>query len=154
MPHSPVIERSETYATAAIPLRIPRAEMMASFGSAVHELLATLAAQGLAPSGPLVAYHRRPEPELFDFEVAFPVSGALTPTGRVVASTVPAGTVAVAVHKGEYDSIAESWKALDAWLAEQGRTPAGDFWEVYSVGPEEGRDPSEWRTLLHRRLRD
>jgi hypothetical protein len=50
------MERSETYATAAIPLRIPRAEMMASFGSAVHELLATLAAQGLAPSGPLVAY--------------------------------------------------------------------------------------------------
>ncbi len=154
MSDSPVIQRSESFPTAAIPLRIPRTEMMASFGAAVHELLGALAKQGVAPTGPLVAYHRRLEPELFDFEVAFPVSGAVKPAGRVVGSTVPAGTVAVAEHKGAYDNIAESWKALDAWLSEQGRAPAGDFWEVYSVGPEPGRDPSEWRTMLYRRLGD
>jgi effector-binding domain-containing protein len=77
-----------------------------------------------------------------------------TPAGRVVAGTVPAGRVAVHVHTGPYDSIAQSWMALDARLAEHGHTPAGDFWEVYEVGPEPGRDPSTWRTVLYRRLAD
>ncbi len=49
MPDEPIIQRSESYATAAIPLRIPRHQMMASFGPAVHELLTVLTAQGLAP---------------------------------------------------------------------------------------------------------
>ncbi len=49
----------------------------------------------------------------FDFDVAFPVTVAPMTSGRVVASAVPAGTVAVAVHEGEYDTIAQSWTALD-----------------------------------------
>lgn len=154
MPQPPVIEHAESYATAAVPLRIARTEMMEKFGTAVHELFGVLGAQGVAPTGPLVAYHRRLEPELFDFEVAAPVASAVAPTGRVIPSSVPGGTVAVAVHEGAYDTIGESWMALDAWVAEQGRTPAGDFWEVYRIGPDAGRDPSEWRTTLYRRLQD
>lgn len=78
----------------------------------------------------------------------------VSPTGRVIPSEVPAGRVAVHVHTGPYDGIAQSWMALDAWLAEHGHRPAGDFWEVYEVGPEPGRDPSAWRTVLYRRLAD
>jgi len=76
------------------------------------------------------------------------------PSGRVVASAVPAGIVAVAVHEGEYDTIAQSWTALDTWVAEQGRTPAGNFREVCTVGPEAGRNPSACRTVLYRRPSD
>lgn len=86
--------------------------------------------------------------------MAFPVHGTVVPADRVVPSAVPSGTVAVLVHEGEYDNIAHSWQTLDAWIAEQGRVPTGDFWEVYSIGPDAGRDPLQWRTMLYRRLKE
>ncbi|MDP3295184.1 MAG: hypothetical protein Q8M37_10695 [Nevskia sp.] len=37
-------------------------------------------------------------------------------------------------------------------MAEQGLTTRGDFWEVYTVGPESSTDPASWRTELNRAL--
>src|SRR5690348_17767060 len=46
-------------------------------------------------------------------------------TGRVVASHLPAGSVATTVHSGPYSGLGEAHQAVHDWCAEQGRQLAG-----------------------------
>jgi hypothetical protein len=53
------------------------------------------------------------------------------PRGGVVASTLPAGRVATAVHRGDYANLGTTHRAVLAWCHEHGELPAGPRWEVY-----------------------
>jgi effector-binding domain-containing protein len=48
--------------------------------------------------------------------------------------------------------VGAAWKALDAWVASQGRTAAPSLWEVYLTDPRAQPDPATWRTELDRPL--
>jgi effector-binding domain-containing protein len=61
-------------------------------------------------------------------------------TGRVVASSLPAGEVATTSHRGPYAGLASAHRAVLEWSAAHGRVPAGPRWEVY--GPHR-EDPAE-----------
>ncbi len=67
-------------------------------------------------------------------------------TGRVVASTLPAGQVALTVHRGPYAGLASAHRAVLDWCAAQGLRPAGPRWEVY--GPHHD-DPAELSTEVY-----
>jgi effector-binding domain-containing protein len=71
-------------------------------------------------------------------------------TGRVAASTLPAGQVAMTVHRGPYAGLAAAHRAVLDWCAAQGRRPAGPRWEVY--GPHRD-DPAEVWTEVYYLLR-
>jgi effector-binding domain-containing protein len=49
-------------------------------------------------------------------------------------------------HVGPYVELGKAYRALDAWLAEQGKKPTGPPWEVYWTGPAEEEDSAKWRT--------
>lgn len=152
MVDTPQVITTDAQQTAAIPFVIPRAEMPKVMGPAFQELMTVLAHQGLAPMGPWFTYHRRLDPELFDFEIAIPVATAVQASGRVVPSSVPAATVARAVHRGPYEGLAAAWGELEQWVERNGHRPRGDFWERYVAGPESSSDPAQWRTELNRVL--
>jgi effector-binding domain-containing protein len=59
------------------------------------------------------------------------VAGPFAQVGAVEPSELPAGTVAVAVHRGPYDQFDATYTALRQWCAAQGLTLAGPRWEVY-----------------------
>ena len=65
------------------------------------------------------------------------------PGGHVVASTLPAGQVATAVHTGAYSGIGNAHQAVLDWSADNGIPLSGVRWEVY--GPHQ-EDPAELRT--------
>jgi effector-binding domain-containing protein len=67
-------------------------------------------------------------------------------TGRVVASALPAGRAASAVHYGPYPGLADAHRAVHDWCAAQGLRPAGPKWEIY--GPHHD-DPAEVWTEVH-----
>ena len=67
-------------------------------------------------------------------------------TGRVVASTLPAGQVAMTTHFGPYAGLAEAHQAVHDWSQEQRRKLAGPRWEVY--GPHSD-DPAEVWTEVY-----
>jgi effector-binding domain-containing protein len=71
-------------------------------------------------------------------------------TGRVVASDLPAGPVAMTVHRGPYGGLASAHQAVSDWCAANGRRPAGPRWEVY--GPHHD-DPAEVWTEVYWLLR-
>jgi effector-binding domain-containing protein len=52
-------------------------------------------------------------------------------TGPVVRSSLPAGTVAMTVHRGPYQDLGLAHDAVLAWCAGHGIALAGPRWEVY-----------------------
>jgi effector-binding domain-containing protein len=70
-------------------------------------------------------------------------------TGQVVASTLPPGRVARAVHHGSYAELGAAHQAVIDWCAGHGERRAGARWEVY--GPHRD-DPAEVWTEVHHLL--
>jgi effector-binding domain-containing protein len=69
--------------------------------------------------------------------------------GRVVASALPAGLVAMTVHRGGYEGLRSAHQAVVRWCAAQGRQLAGPRWEIY--GPHRA-DPTEIETEVYHLL--
>jgi len=146
------IRHTATQLTAVIRLTIPREKMRLVMGPGVRELFATLAGQGVAPTGPWFSHHLRMDPGVFDFEIGVPVATPITATGRVLPGLLPAARVAHSVYFGPYEGLAAAWGEFNAWIAAQGHAPAPNFWESYAAGPETSPDPAAWRTELNRPL--
>jgi effector-binding domain-containing protein len=68
-------------------------------------------------------------------------------TGRVVASHLPAGSVATTVHIGPYSGLGAAHQAVRDWCAEQGRQLAGPRWEVY--GPDDPDPAKVWTEVCY-----
>lgn len=147
---TPIVAKSEARETAVIHLVVPRDQIQQVMGPAIQEVMATLAAQGIAPAGPVFSYHHRTDAKTFDFEVGVAVSKPVAPAGRVVPSWLPARNVARTVHHGGYEGLGGAWGELAAWVEARGYVAASEFWEVYATGPESGPDASTWRTELSR----
>ncbi len=67
-------------------------------------------------------------------------------TGRVTASTLPAGRAATTVHRGSYAGLAAAHDAVHDWCATQGLQPAGPRWEVY--GPHDDDPANVWTEVF------
>lgn len=66
--------------------------------------------------------------------------------GAVFADTLSGGRVVSTIHVGPYESLADAYAALEAWMTSNGRTPAGAPWESYITDPAEHPDPKAWQT--------
>ena len=153
MIETPKIIETTVRQAAVIHINTPRAEMQKVFGPAVQELMSTLSAQDIVPAGPLFAHHSWITPETFDFDLGVPVDKPVAPAGRVKPGELPAATVARTVYHGGYDGLGPAWGEFDAWIQENGHTPAANLWECYVVGPSANEDPAAWRTELNRPLK-
>jgi effector-binding domain-containing protein len=152
MIETPFVTETEAQSAAVIRLVIPKDQIQVVMGPGIQEVLAAVAAQGIGPAGPWYTYHRRLDPDVWDFEIGVPVSGEVRAVGRVEAGGLSAARVARTVYHGPYEGLAEGWSELTAWIAAAGHESAPDSWEYYTVGPETSSDPALWRTELNRRL--
>jgi len=148
----PKIVQTEAQLTAVIRLTIPRSEIRKVMGPAMGEVMAAVAAQGIAPAGPMFSYHFRIDPDTFDFEVGVPVKKPVSPAGRVKPGELRAAKVARTVYHGSYEGLGAAWGEFGAWIAAQKLTPTENLWECYLAGPESSPDPATWRTELSRPL--
>lgn len=138
--------------TAVIRLTILRSEIQKVMGPAIGEVLGTVAAQGLTPTGPVFSHHFAMSPETVDFEVGVPVASTVMAFGRVRAGVLPAVRAAKTVFRGSYEGLAGAWSEFEKWIAGAGHQSAADFWECYAAGPESSPDPANWRTEFYRPL--
>jgi effector-binding domain-containing protein len=149
---TPQITQTAAQLTAVIRLTIPREEIRNVMGPGINEVMAAIAAQGIAPAGPWLTHHLRMNPDTFDFEIAVPVTSPVTAAGRVKPGELRAATVARTVYHGPYEGLGDAWGEFMTWIDAEGHTPAPDLWEVYLAGPESNPDPATWRTELNRPL--
>ena len=149
----PTITQTQEQKAAVIHLTIPRNKIQEEMGPGYNELMSTLEAQGITPTGPWFSHHFRMDPNVFDFEIGVPVSADVKPSGRVKPGQLPAARVARTTYRGGYEGLGPAWGEFDAWLKQEGHDTAGDLWEVYAAGPETGPDASNYRTELNRPLK-
>jgi effector-binding domain-containing protein len=123
--------------TAALRMTRPVSQIGPAMGEAFPKIYHAVVSAGMEPAGmPLARYFDFGEEET-TFECAIPVPEPLTASGEVQPSSVGGGEAAFAVHVGPYETIGQTWGAMMAWVAEQGRTPAGPTWEIYVDDPQE-----------------
>ena len=149
---TPQIVQTTTQLTAFIHLTVTLEEMQKVFAPTIGELLSALAAQGIAPAGPVFTHHLRGPTDTFDFELSVPVSAPVAATGRVQPGEWPAMRVARTVHHGPYEGLPEVWGEFMDWIETHGHTPAPDLWECYLTNPDSDPDPAKWQTQLNRPL--
>lgn len=109
----------------------------------LDEVWACLRASGIQRGCRNVMLYRDSVPHV---EVGVELSQPCRLTGRVVTSTLPAGQVAMTVHRGSYAGLGLAHRAVLDWCAAQNRRPAGPRWEVY--GPHSD-DPAEVWTEVY-----
>jgi effector-binding domain-containing protein len=139
----------DAQATAVIRLTVLRNKIAEVMGPAVEEILMTLAAHGIRPTGPCFSFHFARPTDVFDFEVGFPVDRSIAASGRVIPSTLPAGRAARVLYAGGYEGLAGAWASLFARIETAGLVPQPGLWESYVVGPASGMSPENWRTELN-----
>lgn len=118
-------------------------EIPGFLGEAFGEVIQTLSAQGLAPAGPPFGRFV-PAGDGFDVEAGFPVTGDVTPSGRVEPGELPGGSAARVMHKGGYGEVAAAYQAVAEWVQGHGYVATAPPWESYLDGP----DVAEPRTVV------
>jgi effector-binding domain-containing protein len=103
----------------------------------LDEVWACLRAGGIERGCRNVMLYRDDVPHV---EVGVELTQPCPLTGRVVASSLPAGLVARTVHWGSYAGLGPAHRAVVDWCGGEGRQLTGARWEVY--GPHRD-DPAE-----------
>jgi effector-binding domain-containing protein len=129
-----MVERGEEPA-AVVCGHATAAELPAFLGGAFGEVMEQLGEQQIAVAGPPFARYR-PTDGGFDVEAGFPAAAAVSPSGRVVAAILPGGSVARAVHRGDYSGVGQTYAEIEEWLLDQGQVCTGAPWESYLDGPD------------------
>ena len=84
---------------------------------------------------PFVLYPEACEGE-FEVAVCMPVAPGARAGDAVTVEEVPGGVAASTVHVGPYHEIGPAYAALQRWMADNGRRPAGGMREVYLNDPD------------------
>lgn len=108
----------------------------------LDEVWSVLNTAGITSGCPNVMLYLDDTPRV---EVGVIHQGDLVPTGRVVWSSLPAGTVATTTHRGGYDGLGDAHRAVVEWCQTQGRSLSGTRWEIY--GPH-SPDPAQVWTRI------
>jgi effector-binding domain-containing protein len=127
---------------------MPVSELPAFFGRAYEAALRVVRQQRAAPVGPPFARYDGPPDETVDVEAGFPVSSRIEDSDGVVASTLPGGRAAEAVHVGPYETLARTYAEIEQWMLGQGLRPGPVMWETYLTDPADEPDAATWRTLV------
>jgi DNA-binding transcriptional MerR regulator len=133
---------------AAITETVERGDALLWYQGALGELHATLAAQGLEPTGPGGGIFTT---ELFAFErgaatIFLPCIQTVRPMGRVAPMAVPPVELATIVHPGSHKGIDRAYGALGAYVTQHALAVDGPIREYYLVGPTDTDDETLWRT--------
>jgi DNA-binding transcriptional MerR regulator/effector-binding domain-containing protein len=149
---------------AAVTDVVDGADSVAWGAGALGELHATLAAQGISPTGcpggifdddVFTEHHGR-------MTIYLPCTGQVRPTGRVTPMVIPSAELAIIEHPGPYQNVDLTYGTLADYVARHAIAVEGPIREYYVVSQLDTADTSRWRTeigwpvfaVLSRPLRD
>lgn len=141
--------QNEARPAAVIHITVPREKIQEVMGAAIQEAMSAATAQGIGPAGPVFAHHFDMTPGIFNFEVGVPVSGPVTPAGRVKQSQLPGGKVARTIYTGPYEGLGDAWGDFIDLIEAQGLIRAPHLWECYLTDPGTTPDPAHYQTELN-----
>ena len=126
--------------------RIPATQLQASMAECFPKLFGHGMQAGLAIAGHPMTRYISTGKGLWTIDFIMPLSAPASTEGEMEAGELPAGPVAFAVHKGQYDLLPETNAAIEQWIEANGLVANGAPWESYVTDPGELPDPKDWRT--------
>ncbi len=137
--------------TAAVRARVSYTDMPAKLIQLMDQVWKHVRGAGIQGCGDNVwLYRMTGEPEL-DVEIGVQVSQPIAGDGEVVASTVPGGRAAHAVHHGDYTELPGVHQAVFTWCEKQRLPRSSTCWEVYG---DHHADPAKRRTDVYHLIAD
>jgi len=138
----------EARPTVGIRRQLRRSELVAFLEEVFDDVAAAVEDAGVPIGGAPFARYRTMSEDVLDVEAGFPLTAPWTGGGDLVAGELPATRVVEAVHRGDYQSLGETYAEVERWTAEHGVRTQDDVWELYEAGPHSDPDPRTWRTRL------
>jgi AraC family transcriptional regulator len=128
--------------------RVKHAEIAATLAEALGHVFQHAQRTGAALAGQPFTRYVEWGPGLITMEAGMPIAALVPGDGDVVSDTLPGGLVATTTHSGQYDKLTEAHAAVQVWIEQQGRGPAGAPWESYVTDPADYPDPADWKTEI------
>jgi effector-binding domain-containing protein len=126
----------------------PMTAIGATVGPIFGEVASWAGAHGVALAGPAVTRYSNLCGGECDIDAGFIVAGAPTATDpRVRAMDLGGCIAAFATHIGSYESLHETYDAIEKWMGKNGYVTAGPMWEEYFSPP--GTPPEQTRTDVY-----
>ena len=116
--------------------------------AAYAELESYLGELGIEPKGPPITVCPYADDEgMVAIQNSFPVEEGAPGRGRIEAATLPPCTVVAFEHRGHYNELDRSYRALTALVEQEHLELAGEPREIYWTAPDE-LPPEEWLTEI------
>lgn len=135
---------------AVIRRTIQMSELSGFYGSVLGAVAAAVARAGGAVAGPPFGWYYGEPTEVVDVAGGFPVTGLNEGRldGEVAVLERPACLAAAALHIGSFETLADTYRELEAWLRDRQLDRAEHSWEEYLSDPETQPDPQDWETRI------
>jgi effector-binding domain-containing protein len=143
MPHEVTVTDVSARPTAVVAATTTWQAFPTLWKELLDEVWACLRANGIERGCPNIMLYKDDVPHV---EVGVLLNQPCPLTGRVMHSTLPAGQVAMTIHRGSYAGLGSAHQAVQNWLAAHGRHPAGPRWEIYGRHRD---DPAEVWTEIY-----
>lgn len=142
------IIRQPEIPTIGIRKTVPMDQMQEFFSDSYGRLFSEIEANHLDVIGAPYGRYRGMPSDTYDVEAGVPIAEPTTSHDEFVASHLPDLEAVEFVHVGPYDTLAQSYQAISAWMSEQNIIPGGEMWEQYLTDPMEEPDPAKWETKI------
>lgn len=143
MSYQVTVTRAQARPTAVVRATTTWPEFRTRWSVLLDEVWACLRAGGIRGGCRNVMLYLDDRPSV---EVGVELTVPCELTGNVVASSLPAGEVAMTTHHGSYAGLGAAHDAVVGWCRAEGRALTGVRWEVY--GPHRD-DPAEVWTEVY-----
>ncbi|MEM6925830.1 MAG: AraC family transcriptional regulator [Myxococcota bacterium] len=140
------LETRSTQPILFVRRRVAPSELAATFAECLPRVFQHCQTAGLPIAGPPFARYPDVGRGLLTVECGMPIAAPAQGVRDIESGELAGGEVAVAVHHGVYETLHETYAAVERWLSEQSRTPGGAPWESYVTDPADHPDPADWRT--------
>lgn len=121
-------------------------EVAQTLGACLPRVFAWATQHGVPFAGPPFTRYLPSGPGLLSVEAGLTIAVPSKGEGDIVATELPGGPCAVAIHEGPYDKLAETHAAVERWIDANKLESAGSPWETYLTDPGETPNPTDWRT--------
>lgn len=124
-------------------------EIAEAMGSAFGEVFAFVGQSGITPLAMPMSVYTGMDPKVLRFRGGVIVSAedAAKATGSIMSDTLPEGDVMHVIHKGAYDNMNLTHKALWEHMEAEGIPGAMPTWEIYVDDPGDTA-PDDLRTEI------
>lgn len=139
----------QTRPVLLIQRRVPHAQLQPLFAECFPKLYGYCMQHGCEMAGNPIARYVEYTPGMTTVDCIIPLQSAAEGDGEIEAGTLQAGPAAFATHSGPYDTLNETYSAVEAWLTEHNLETSGPNWEWYVTDPSEEPDPAQWKTEVY-----